>query len=215
MVLAAKLIVAVAPVLKFGNWENRYMYGQVKTTFANSQYLEPTCKTPIQVESWDPDYQELYVGGTCMTISSAAQSFSTYDQYMASWSDLINSGNGTTDQKYRPAPVALFLQNTTVNGTWIDIIDTAAVSKAANRVINNVTLAMPHTGVFQAARDPLSGILQPEVYTRTALSNADIRRHLTAWACTRSGPPFRARISMCFAQTWGRTRLRLSCTRHR
>ena len=143
------------------------MYGLVKTTFANAQYQQDHCKTPIQVVSWDSNYNEQYVGGTCMTISYAAQSFSTYDQYMSSWSDLLNSGNGTTNQQYRPAPVALFLQNTTVNGTWINIIDTAAVSKANNRVINNVTLAMPHVGVFQAARDPMSDILQPEVCPRT------------------------------------------------
>jgi hypothetical protein len=101
-----------------------------------------------------------------MTINFAAQSFSTYNQYLGAWYDLMKIGNGTTVQQYRPAPVALFLQNTTVNGTWIDIIDTPAVSKANNRVINNVTLAMPHVGVFQAARDPMSDILQPEVRPR-------------------------------------------------
>lgn len=31
-----------------------------------------------------------------------------------------------------------------------------------NRVINNVTMSMPHAGVFSAAHDPKNGILQPE-----------------------------------------------------
>jgi len=57
---------------------------------------------------------------------------------------------------------ALFAQNTTVNGTWINTIDTKEISKQKNRIINNVTLAMPHAGVFQAARDPQSQIMQPE-----------------------------------------------------
>jgi hypothetical protein len=57
---------------------------------------------------------------------------------------------------------ALFAQNTTVNGSWIETIDTKEKSKQYNRVINNVTLAMPHTGIFQAARDPKSEIMQPE-----------------------------------------------------
>jgi hypothetical protein len=154
----------VAPVLKFGDWDNQYMYGLVKTSFANPDYQMANCKNPIQVEPWATEYYDAQdVGQTCMTIDDAAQSFYTYQQYLSTWGDLLDTGNGTNEQQFRPAPVALFLQNTTVNGTWIDIINTTAVSKSNNRVINNITLAMPHIGVFQAARDPLSNIMQPEV----------------------------------------------------
>jgi hypothetical protein len=191
------------------------MYGLVQTTYANPQYQQENCKTPIIPESWDQDYSADTVGITCMTINYAAQSFSTYQQYMSAWADLMRTGNGTAEQQYRPAPVALLYQNTTINGTWIDTIDTVAVSKAHNRVINNVTLAMPHIGVFQAARDPLSDILQPEVCRLTCLSWAYICSNLTDWVCTRSGPPFRAHTSMCCVRTLGQTKLHHWYTKRR
>lgn len=103
------------------------------------------------------------VGPTCLTLENAAQGFNNYQQYMTDWTQVAQSGNGTDVQMYRPPGVGLFLQNTTVNGSWIHVIDTKILSKQYNRVINNVTLAFPHVGVFQAARDPKSNILQPEV----------------------------------------------------
>lgn len=36
------------------------------------------------------------------------------------------------------------------------------MSKKYGRAVNNVSLAMPHSGVFEAARSPRNGILQPE-----------------------------------------------------
>jgi len=42
------------------------------------------------------------------------------------------------------------------------MINTTEVSKRYGRAINNITMAMPHSGVFAAARDQRNGILQPE-----------------------------------------------------
>jgi hypothetical protein len=149
--------------LKFGDWQDRYLQGVIKTSFANPTYLADNCQTPIMYNSWDPDYSQANVGDTCLTIDHAAQGFHNYQQFMSSWTTIAQTGNGTDIQAYRPRGVGLFLQNTTVNGSWIHGINTTQVSKLYNRVINNVTLAMPHVGVFQAARDPRSNILQPEV----------------------------------------------------
>lgn len=82
---------------------------------------------------------------------------------METWASVAQSGQGSTDQATRPLPVGLYLTNTTVNGSWVNNIDTAAVSSQYSRIVNNVTLVFPHVGVFQAARDPRSYILQPEV----------------------------------------------------
>ena len=30
------------------------------------------------------------------------------------------------------------------------------------RIVNNISMAMPHSGIVAAARDPKNGILQPE-----------------------------------------------------
>lgn len=38
----------------------------------------------------------------------------------------------------------------------------ATDSKKFGRIINNVTMAMPHAGVSAAARDPSNNIIQPK-----------------------------------------------------
>jgi hypothetical protein len=167
-------MVVVTPVLKFGPWEPKTVYGLVKTSFANPDYLSQQCATPIQVSSWNLEYTQALVGDACMEIDHAAQGYHNYQQYMGRWASLTNSGNGTKVQTDRPQGFGLFLENTTVTGSWIHIINTTAVSEHYNRIINNVTLAMPHTGVFQAARDPLSDIMQPEV---SQISNSSRNLH--------------------------------------
>lgn len=57
----------------------------------------------------------------------------------------------------------MLYDNTTVRGTWINIQNmTELSSRYGHRVINNISMAMPHSGVFTAARDPLNQIMQPE-----------------------------------------------------
>jgi hypothetical protein len=71
-------------------------------------------------------------------------------------------GNGSTDQQKRPKGFGMLYENTTIYAQWINIIDTQEVSKTHGRAINNVSLAMPHAGVFEAAHAARNGILQPE-----------------------------------------------------
>lgn len=66
------------------------------------------------------------------------------------------------DQRERPPGFGLLYENTTVTAQWINIVNTSEVSKSYGRAINNVSLAMPHSGVFAAARDQRNGIMQPE-----------------------------------------------------
>jgi hypothetical protein len=159
----------VAPALRFGPYESRLLFGQIKTSFANPNYLAANCLTPIKANSWDPDSSPALVSQTCLTIEHAALSFHNYQQYMNDWTQIVGGGNGSNQQALRPLAPGLFYQNTTVNGSWIHIVDTKEVSTKFNRIVNNVTLAMPHTGIFQAARDPLNKILQPEVSFSTMI----------------------------------------------
>lgn len=149
-------------MLKFGGWDNHTMYGLVKTTFANPYYVEGNCQSPIKVSTWDPEYSATNVGTTCLSIDHAAQGFHNYKGYLSTWTGLVASSNGSTDQHLRPQGWGLFMENTTVNGSWIEVIDTKATSQKFGRIVNNVTLAMPHSGIFQAARDPLTNLVQPE-----------------------------------------------------
>ncbi len=61
----------VAPKLKMGPLERRMLYGKVATSFANEQYIQQKCQTPIPVPS-DPDYG----GSTCIAIEHAGQAYS-------------------------------------------------------------------------------------------------------------------------------------------
>ena len=58
----------------------------------------------------------------------------------------------------------MLYDNTTVTGSWVDTTQSNVNASYLkySRVINNVTMSMPHAGVFSAAHDPKNGILQPE-----------------------------------------------------
>ncbi|KAH8717053.1 hypothetical protein GQ44DRAFT_624203 [Phaeosphaeriaceae sp. PMI808] len=145
----------VQPTLRQTEWTPMLMGGRVKTDFANINYVKGLCQTPIRTD------QELG-GNTCLQIEHAGQGYHNYQRYLAEWDNAAKNSTGTTDQHKRPPGFGLLYENTTISAQWIDIIDTAKVSKKYGRAINNVSLAMPHSGVFEAAHSPRNGILQPE-----------------------------------------------------
>lgn len=57
--------------------------------------------------------------------------------------------------------MALLFDNTTVTGSWISESNITANFETFHRIVNDVTMAMPHAGVFFAARDERNGIIQP------------------------------------------------------
>lgn len=58
----------------------------------------------------------------------------------------------------------MLFDNTTVVGSWAatNSSNITAAYGQYQRIVNNVTLSMPHAGLFAAARDPKNNILQPE-----------------------------------------------------
>lgn len=164
MLYTVAAVALVAPQLKFGSWEPRLMHGVVKTSFANVNYLSDNCQTPIQRSSWDPDFTDQLVGSNCLELDHVSQGFHNYNRYMSYWATQIQTGNASTvDQRFRPQGFGLFNENITVNGSWIHTINTTKISEDFGRAINNVTLAMPHSGVVQAGWDAKNHILQPSV----------------------------------------------------
>ncbi|KAL8764724.1 MAG: hypothetical protein Q9194_006878 [Teloschistes cf. exilis] len=152
----------VAPKLRTGHFEPRQLYGRVATTFANSDYIKKGCQTPIS-EQTDPHYS----GSTCISIEHSGQAYHNYMQYLSDWTTIIAKGGKSADLAQRPLPVAMLYDNTTVQGSWIDIRNMTTLSKDFStadydRVVINVSMAMPHSGVFSAARDPIKKIMQPQ-----------------------------------------------------
>ena len=56
----------------------------------------------------------------------------------------------------------MLYDNTTVQGTWTQISNMTEDSSRWNKTVNNVTMAMPHSGIVKAARDPRNDIKQPQ-----------------------------------------------------
>ncbi len=146
----------VVPVLGFSKTESQLMYGKVSTSFANSASIINNCKTPIPVKV-DPDNS----GQTCISVQHPAQAYHNYVQYLSTWVDNINSGNGSDDMTQRPDPVGMLYDNTTLKGSWTNVQNMSQLSEQYQRIVHNVTMAMPHVGVVAAAMDPINGIIQP------------------------------------------------------
>ncbi|KAF2130877.1 hypothetical protein P153DRAFT_286938 [Dothidotthia symphoricarpi CBS 119687] len=146
----------VQPVLRDGgDWTPMIMAGSIRSDFANIDYVKAMCETPIRTD-------KEYSGATCVQIEHAGQGYYNYQRYLAGWDVAASNGNGSSDQRERPPGFGLLYDNTTVTAQWINIVNTTEISKQHGRVINNVSLAMPHSGVFAAAHDQRNGILQPE-----------------------------------------------------
>lgn len=83
---------------------------------------------------------------------------------MESWAIINKNGTGeSTNIVDRPQAVAMLYDNTTVQGSWVkaNSSDVAASFAKYSRIVNNVTMSMPHAGVYAAARDPKNNIMQP------------------------------------------------------
>ena len=85
--------------------------------------------------------------------------------YLDTWAEISAAGEGvSSDLSQRPQAVGMLFDNTTVTGSWV-ATNTSNMTYAYqkhNRIINNVTMSMPHAGIFAASHDAKNGILQPE-----------------------------------------------------
>lgn len=134
------------------------LWGKVYASWGNPVYLGYNCNTPIPVPM-DPEYRN----STCLQMEHVGQAYHNFEQWLDTWSNLINSNNQTSDQlQLRPQPTGSIWDNTTVSGSWIEIQDTASLSAKYGRMINNITMAFPHAGIPAAAMDPKNNIPQPQ-----------------------------------------------------
>jgi hypothetical protein len=147
----------VQPVAKESEWHSKAMMGLVSTDFANLQHIQDSCKLPIA-----PGIDDTYSSTTCMQISHAARSMYNEQTFLATWSEFLESGNYTSSQEQRPAVVGLQYGNSTVVPQWINIINTTEVSSLHHRVVNNVTLALPHIGVVDTIHNHKNRMPQSE-----------------------------------------------------
>lgn len=149
----------VAPKLKYGNWEQKELSGHIRASYANAQWVKAVCPSLLQ------DEDEQYAAESCLNIQFSGQSYRNLQSFMEVWTTINNNGSSSMDTlERRPPGSTLLFDNTTMTGTWIETqsSNVAASFKEYSRIINNVTLAMPHPGVYGAATDMTNGILQPD-----------------------------------------------------
>lgn len=139
----------VSPKLRWGGLEIRQFTGVVRTEYANSSFATSQCSTVIPASEDPPSNgaQSSLAGTTCVQIQTAGEGFRDLSSYMDKW--LARS----SDNLLRPqAPSYSGLID--YSGYWMNIDGQDGV--------NNVTLAMPHSGVIYAAKNASNHLLQPE-----------------------------------------------------
>lgn len=149
----------VAPKLKYGNWEHKLLSGYVRSSYANIDFVKQSCPALLTYQDKEN------AADSCTGVMVSGESYRTLQGFMSVWDGINTNGSDlVTDFKSRPAAVASLNGNTTLVGAWIETQhgDVKAQYQRTGRIINNVTLAMPHPGVAAAAISSLNGILQPD-----------------------------------------------------
>jgi hypothetical protein len=148
----------VSPKLRLGPLENKVLYGKVAACFGNFPFLENTCPTPVQ-DLDDPDYR----GSTCLQIQHAGQAYHNYQLYLDHWAHHVANENvSNLENATRPPPIGVLPDGTTVRGQWLTTTGQNTTTDSTTRLVQNVTMAMPHANVLNAARDSANGIMQPQ-----------------------------------------------------
>ncbi|KAK5629044.1 hypothetical protein RRF57_004759 [Xylaria bambusicola] len=148
----------VSPKLWRHGWEMRNLQGLVTTSYANPYYVQDTCQTPLR------DIDPKSAPANCLDVLFSGQSYNSLTAYLAEWDNVRNNQKSTLGQlSGRPTGKYNLFDNTTMDSQWIETEngDVAANFNTHKRIINNVTLALPHAGIYSAATDPINGILQP------------------------------------------------------
>jgi hypothetical protein len=89
---------------------------------------------------------------------------SNYINFVSTWAAVNKNGTGeSVNILERPQAQGMLYDNTTVTGSWImpNSSNMTTANTKYSRIINNVTMAMPHAGIFAAAREPSNNIMQP------------------------------------------------------
>lgn len=149
----------VRPKLRFSGWQDRELTGYVLASYSNPAYVMSNCATPISNEL-DPKS----AGESCLAVQYSGDSYRNLLSFMSAWHDINYRGNAAShDIVGRPNAQAMLYDNITMHGSWIE----AQYSNASEsfethqRIINNISMALPHPGVYKAATNDDNNILQP------------------------------------------------------
>lgn len=135
----------VLPKLKRMPVQSRTLKGEVYTSYGNMPYGMTKC--PILYGKNDPDGKD---GWGCTSIEFCGQSYTDLLGFMQRWLDFKKLARPLAK---RPTPSSLLNGNKTMETAWIETQHRNVTTnfERYGRIIDNVTMAMPHPGVFSAA----------------------------------------------------------------
>lgn len=136
------------------------MSGVVKTSFANETYLETSYRSSIESNpTQDTDR-------SFMSVVYSSQGSDCWNTYLTAWG-IGKRSQARPFQSQRLTPWTLDRSTQSqINSSWVQIIDMQNAFNKFGRVVNNVTLAIPHPGILKAARTSSNSIAQPNVRIR-------------------------------------------------
>ncbi|KLU88931.1 hypothetical protein MAPG_07912 [Magnaporthiopsis poae ATCC 64411] len=155
----------VSPKLSFSAWSQRTLDGNIQATYGDINYIRERF---YQMKCLYPFESLMSINGLrslCLQEYFSEDSTNNLMEFMAAW-DNVNT-NGTSlaqDVKSRPRGTMKLFPNTIMVSAWIDT-DKSNIKenwKKHQRIVDDVTLAMPHPGVYFAATHPTNGIPQPK-----------------------------------------------------
>ncbi|KAK3351054.1 hypothetical protein B0H65DRAFT_107185 [Neurospora tetraspora] len=149
----------VAPKLKWGKPEMIVMKNYAMSGYGNVTFVKQSCHLPDGLLADDQGQD------SCLAASLSGFSYHNFQAFLSTWSE-FGRNNTKPEGRYmpnRPPVTATLYDNVTVTGTWINTehSDPMTSYEKYKRIVNNVTLAVPHPGVYDAATDPTNEILQP------------------------------------------------------
>ncbi|CAN9192379.1 unnamed protein product [Alternaria alternata] len=150
----------VQPQLRLPPWEKQMMVGQVDGDFSSTLKADKTCLT-----AWPDVGDDQWGGSTCLAMKWSSLCGRNFVKYMSAWDDSAADSNPpwmSENLLQRKRISASLDNNVTVTTAWLDHHDVATESEKAGRIVNNITIAVPHRGIPAAARNTQNDLLQPE-----------------------------------------------------
>lgn len=149
----------VSPKLKFSPWRKQVLEGPVYSSYANPGYVKLMCPA-----MFDTTTEALSQTESCINVQFSGKSYGNMMSFMKKWTDVYKNGVSKADSlPGRPVGTSLY-GDIAMEGAWIETQHSNVTTASAKygRIVNNVTLAMPHPGIYEAAIQEQNKILQPK-----------------------------------------------------
>ncbi|KAH8194077.1 hypothetical protein TruAng_011758 [Truncatella angustata] len=130
----------VTPKVMWSDWKSRgTFYGQVRTSYANISHIIGACPT---MNNASPDT-------SCVVMKANGDSYRTFFTFLSDWQDVTRHSES---QASRPVARTIIMENTTLSSAWME--GYPIVAEVGGRLVNNVTLAIPHAGLSTLYSNP-------------------------------------------------------------